>query len=525
MSKQLGFIKKYLFKLYFVLPPALQRIAVAVWNRFVKQSFLDSTDVLRVGLNLPICRHWNRSITVLMYAVWRSDPDLQKRFPLKDENGRSVFFQWFSENAGKEVGAPASLVSGAEERVTIDDIPQKASTPDPGDENPETMRSDELPGPGVNLVGFAAGELGMGEDVRMAAKALSTTSAVFCVVNYQHEIRSRQKDLSARQFFRKDNPYRCNILYMHADFLPWALSRLGPSFISNRYNIVYCPWELSASPPLWKYVFDLVDEVWVHSDFIRRSFIEVTEKPVRVMTPCVSLDPGRYRRYSRKDFGLPEDRYLFLHTFDFGSTMYRKNPAACVSAFQKAFPKGSEPCTLIIKTMNVEKNHPEWKKMLSASSEDARIKVFDKTVDRDRYLGLLWNCDSFVSLHRSEGFGRGMAEAMLMGKPVIVTNYSGNVDYTLPDNACTVDYRLISAEGFYAHSEKQVWADPDTDHAASYMKRLVYDAEYGEKIGRKAKAFIETSHNPCRVGDLYMERLKDLGLLEVTLRPFGEKDS
>ena len=518
-----GFVKKCLFGLYFILPPALQRIAVSVWNRFVKQSFLDSTDVLHVGLNLPISRHWNKSITVLMYAVWRSDPDLQKRFPMSDENGRSAFLRWFSENAVKTLRVPASLVSGAKEQGKIDP-PQKAPTPDRSDESPDATGSSENPEPGVNLVGFAAGELGMGEDVRMAAKALSTTAAEFCVVNYQHEIRSRQKDRSARQFFRKDNPYHCNILYMHADFLPWAMSRLGPSFISNRYNIIYCPWELSASPPLWKYVFDLVDEVWVHSDFIRRSLMEVTDKPVLVMTPCVSLDPGQYDHFRRKDFGLPEDRYLFLHTFDFGSTMYRKNPAACVSAFQEAFPKGSEPCMLIVKTMNVDKNHPEWKKMLSALAEDARIKVFDKTIDRNRYLGLLWNCDSFVSLHRSEGFGRGMAEAMLMGKPVIVTNYSGNVDYTLPDNSCPVDYRLISAEGFYAHSEKQVWADADTDHAASYMKRLVEDSEYGERIGRKAKAFIETSHNPNKVGRLYVSRLTELGLLQGTLRPSRDTD-
>ncbi|MGH9655742.1 MAG: glycosyltransferase, partial [Bryobacteraceae bacterium] len=124
---------------------------------------------------------------------------------------------------------------------------------------------------------------------------------------------------------------------------------------------------------------------------------------------------------------------------------------------------------------------------------------------------LMAACDSFVSLHRSEGFGLGIAEAMYLAKPVIATNYSGNVDFTKPDNSCLVDYRLVPVqEGEYLFPEGQVWADPNLEQAAAYMRRLAEDREYANEIGSNAAAFIRRQHSARATGARYARRLKQI---------------
>jgi glycosyltransferase involved in cell wall biosynthesis len=126
---------------------------------------------------------------------------------------------------------------------------------------------------------------------------------------------------------------------------------------------------------------------------------------------------------------------------------------------------------------------------------------------------LIDSCNSFVSLHRSEGFGRGPAEAMLLGKPVIVTNYSGNTDFTRPDNSCLVDYCLIPVRaGQYVFEEGQVWADVDIEHAAWHMKRLSEETTYATEIALRGQEFIREKFNSFVIGEIYARRLQELNL-------------
>ena len=352
----------------------------------------------------------------------------------------------------------------------------------------------------------------MGEHVRMSAAALEGRSIGWGVINYGQHIPGRQNAETDETRFLSDNRYKCNLFHINADQMLVALLTLGRRFFDGRYNIGYWAWELAHCPVEWEAPMALVDEVWAPSRFIQNAFAERARVPVEYMPLCVSLPA--IPPHSRASLGLPSDSFLFLFTFDFYSYVERKNPFGVIRAFKNAFRDRHERAALIIKAMNADESSEAWQRLLNLIDGDPRIIVINRTMDRLQVLQLFDACDCFVSLHRSEGFGRGPAEAMYLGKPVIVTNYSGNTDFTLPDNACLVDYRLVPVrEDEYVFATGQEWADPDEDHASWHMKTLADDAQLAREIGGRASAFIRDNFGPARIGSLYEDRLRKLGLL------------
>lgn len=206
-------------------------------------------------------------------------------------------------------------------------------------------------------------------------------------------------------------------------------------------------------------------------------------------------------KFQRFQFGLPERRFLFLYTFDGSSGLSRKNPFAAIDAFLAAFPNGSEPVGLVLKTKNVKQNDPAGALLREMAKRDTRIFLIEANFSKEETFGLQMVCDAYVSLHRAEGFGMTIAEAMLLGKPTIATNYSGNTDFCLPDTCCLVDYRLIPIEpGDYRFSEGQKWADADIDCAAKHMRNLVADSQLAARIGRAGAQYVRNNHSLASVG-------------------------
>jgi len=150
----------------------------------------------------------------------------------------------------------------------------------------------------------------------------------------------------------------------------------------------------------------------------------------------------------------------------------------------------------------------------SIDCEDPRLILLDKVLTDRETKALVKLCDCFLSLHRSEGFGRGLAEAMYLGKPVIATGYSGNLDFTNAQNACLVDYRLVPVKDHeYPFATGQKWAEPDIEHAVWFMRRLIKDTQYAQTIGQQAAYFIKTYHSPSAVGAKYRSRLVALKMV------------
>jgi glycosyltransferase involved in cell wall biosynthesis len=181
----------------------------------------------------------------------------------------------------------------------------------------------------------------------------------------------------------------------------------------------------------------------------------------------------KVKSYTRKQWSLPTSDYLFVFSFDGNSSLARKNPLGVIEAFQNAFPKGKEPVGLVIKCMRPDEKNPAWQTILKIAKKDSRIHIIDRMLDKPDVLGLYQLCDCFVSLHRAEGFGRGIAEALLLGLEVIATDHGGNVDFCLPGSACLVSSRLIAVgENEYVEHYGQCWADPDILVAAKFMQKI-----------------------------------------------------
>ena len=507
----------------------------------------------------------DRYISKLMYLIWQSRKDLQHAFDLNSVSGQQGFCSWYEVSVLREHTIAQQMPKNSTEMA---DYQQALSSAFPaqlplharlmrlesavskiGQRFPMPFRnlgkaiwyrllaltarmagksdgqhrihhdmhiSKPLPAgdtemPGANLIGYAHAELGMGQHVRMTATALATTDIKFGVLNFNVGVGSRQQATLDHGELITDNIYRANIFHINADQMLKAFSHLGRDFFEHRYNILYPFWELAKWPDEWVDILGLVEEIWAPTRFIQNAIAERTMLPVEYMPMCVYLPPPSGLK--RAHYGLPEDRFLFLFAFDFFSYIERKNPFATIRAFKKAFPGVSSKVGLVIKVMNGDTRNSEWIRMMQLIDGDPRIFVLNKTMTRQEVLDLYAVTDCFVSLHRSEGFGLGPAEAMYLKKPVIVTNYSGNTDFTLADNSCLVDYKLIPVErGQYIFENGQVWADPDVEHAAWYMRKLFDDEAFRSNLGERGAHLIHTAFSPATVARNYRKRLNKLNL-------------
>jgi glycosyltransferase involved in cell wall biosynthesis len=206
--------------------------------------------------------------------------------------------------------------------------------------------------------------------------------------------------------------------------------------------------------------------------------------------------------------------FNFLFYLDFSSYVQRKNPQAVIEAFLSAFPDASEnnQVGLIIKSIGGNQKPDILEAVQSIASRDSRILIIDETLPKAEMNGLISESSCFVSLHRSEGFGRGLAEAMWYGLPVIGTAYSGNLDFMFNDNSYLVNYSLIKVnEGEYVYPSGAYWADPDIDHAAKLMRYVFEHKEEAKLKGLRSQEYIRTHHSTKAVSNNILKRLKTLG--------------
>jgi glycosyltransferase involved in cell wall biosynthesis len=371
--------------------------------------------------------------------------------------------------------------------------------------------------PGAVLVGHPYGVLGKGEDIRTSAAAFSRAGIPFNIRNtldYGGHLAIFHKSFPFMEKISAESCYRANVFFLNADEMYPAYYQLGKQLFDGRYNIGYWSWELSAFPDEWKKAFSLVHEIWAPTRFIQQAISEKASCPV-IRMPFV-ISPVSDKHYSREYFGLPDRKFLFLFFFDFTSYVIRKNPFAVIQAFLRAFVgEQAAEAGLVIKMNGMDLRPDEFTRFLACDElRDPRITLIDKVFDDGEMAGLVQVCDCFVSLHRSEGFGRGLAEAMYFGKPVIATGYSGNLDFTNDCTACLVDYTLVPVgEHEYPFGQGKFWAEPDVEHAAWYMKRLVQDQGYRASLGARAMNLIKSHHSPEVVGARYKARLTQLDLM------------
>ena len=340
---------------------------------------------------------------------------------------------------------------------------------------------------GVNISGYLKGEFGVAEAARASIKSMEA-AGVPHVLNLADTHVHRHED-HLIDGFSETNPYRVNLVHVNADQSNQFARGKGAGYFQERYNIGYWFWELSQFPSKWRSAFDFYQEIWAASAFCQECIARISPVPVVKVTFPVLVDSVPALP-NRSAFGLAEDEFLFGFVFDYLSLAERKNPLGLIKAFRQAF-EDREGALLVIKTINAE-HAPEQVALLRDVAKGCNVRFIDGHISRQEMTGLIASFDSFVSLHRSEGFGIGMAQAMYLGKPVIATGYSGNMDFMNHNNSYLVRYRLAELEQDYGPYEKgNVWADPDLDHAAELMRLVFADRAGAQIIAARAEADIK----------------------------------
>ena len=364
-------------------------------------------------------------------------------------------------------------------------------------------------GLGVNVFAYARGQFGLAEAARLYARALLSVGCPVAVHDITLDLAHSVGDDSLDAHIGSDTPHSVNLIFVNPDYLDDAIASVGRDRLAGRRNIGCWFWELEKFPDDWLPALSEVDEILVSSAFVADIVRRVTEKPVlHVPLPVIEqLDSG----LQRADFGLGERDFVFLCSFDYNSFLARKNPLAVIKAFRRAFEHQCTDVRLLIKCSNGHRYPERLRELLNAAAVDQRITVRDEVIDRAHVQALQRCVDAYVSLHRSEGFGLGLAECMRLGKPVIATAWSGNMDFMNDDNSCLVDYRLVPVgEGEYPHHVGQRWAEPDVECAARHMRRLVIEPAFAKRIGAHAALDISQRFSAHSTAMQFVSRLRML---------------
>jgi glycosyltransferase involved in cell wall biosynthesis len=358
---------------------------------------------------------------------------------------------------------------------------------------------------GMSIAGYVRAEMGIGESSRLAAQACQAVGLPFSMHDFNVGNNSRVADQRWEHKIAAENKYWVNVFHINADQLVYAYEHLGAKFFAGHYNIGYWAWELTDFPDAWVPAFEMVDEVWAPATFVVEAISRKTSVPVLRMPHGVRVMPDPAVR--RSDLGLPESKFLFLAMYDTHSFQGRKNPQAAIRAFCRAFPDPKD-IALVVKINNPRSFPDQIESLKELVRGHPGVVVLDQILSRQDVSNLESLCDCYLSLHRSEGFGLGLAEAMSLGKPVIGTNWSGNLDFMNPDNSCCVRWKPVAVGNAYESCARgMVWADPDVEHAAWFMARVVNDRCWARELGLRGRETIERDFSPEAVGRMYQARL------------------
>jgi glycosyltransferase involved in cell wall biosynthesis len=341
---------------------------------------------------------------------------------------------------------------------------------------------------GFNLVGYLSREMSLGHVARSLASAAANAQIPVARISYEHA----ESPLIGGHPRGCTMQFQTTLAVVTALEFPLLVETLPQVFVASRRVIGYWFWELEHVPPKMISALDLVDEIWAGSRFVADALTAVTDKPVRrldVRVPeptCSDL-----QRTSFDPLRKTADRFMFLVVFDHFSVVERKNPVGVIEAFKAAFKPGEGP-VLVIKSINGSARPKYQGQVEEAADGRPDIIVWDEFLPRPDQMALVRAADCLVSLHRSEGLGLHLAEAMWLGTPTIATAYSGNLDFMDPSCSLLVSAgRTNVVDGQGAYPSTAMWADPDLAEAASYMRQIASDAGLARALASAGRTRME----------------------------------
>lgn len=423
-------------------------------------------------------------------ALYWSRPDLQVHFPEVTSGDLENFRYWLKDRGPVESETVRFL-------GTLETEHHVEST------RPVRVAKKPI---GVDLVGYLNAEQGVGEAGRLACNALRRCGIPTTAIHYSRTQSRQNLDFASGREAR----FQTMFLSANADQVPVIVNDLGPSFVAGSYVISQWFWELEQLPRWYSAAYPLVDEIWAPTSFIYealRSHIP-DGKNLRLMNLPL-LTPVVDSHMSRAKFGFG-DEFVFLFSFDFLSVAKRKNPLGVVEAYRRAFSSDTGT-RLVIKSINGHLRLDELEALRWAMRDRRDIEIMDTYLDFPTVAALMKASDCYVSLHRSEGLGLTIAEAMLLEKPVIATAYGGNMDFMNQDISVLVPWKRVPVgSGAEAYQPDATWAEPDLDVAASAMRFLFEDREKAREIGLRARKYLEDNFSLEVCGQKMADRLHQI---------------
>jgi glycosyltransferase involved in cell wall biosynthesis/SAM-dependent methyltransferase len=364
----------------------------------------------------------------------------------------------------------------------------------------------------IVLVGHPFAPIEMGELIRASCRAFRSVATSIRVYDVYGRGRTTNADLR-REFdplLTDRLSHSLNIFYLDGTEISDAFQRLPP-LSPTSYNIIWSMWELTRYPGAWARDVGRFQEAWVTSRFTEASLRDAVSIPVSRMP--VGIEPRLPWTHGRRYFGIPEAPFTFLFAFDFLSFIERKNPFAVLEAFRRLTRLRPRHDVRLVLQLNNSRERPlDHQRLLASLAEaDDRIVLIDRVMTDAETKNIIRCCDCFVSLHRSEGFGGALAEAMYFRKTVIATGYSANLDFMSKENSLLVPYELVAVPaGSYPHADGQVWAEPDIDCAVDAMATLLDDQAHHRAVGEAASRQIRTRFSYGAVGSRYLSRIAEI---------------
>lgn len=411
-------------------------------------------------------------VTRYLRGLWEMRVDLQQAYPDLTGPDAAAYLERARSSARSGDAIELALVPGVggASSSTVPIWPAYA--------RPDQLRE------GVNVAGYLNAELGIGVVARLALEALKAGGVECATAARKTHTHRHSATFASREAHFGD--FDVNLVCVNADRFTEFAHSVGPNFFDSRYTIGLWWWEVAEMPPIYRQSFDLVDEIWCGSDHVRDAISRVTSKPVhKVILPLAMLGPSATTPDRRH--GVKQSEFDFLFSFDFYSVVDRKNPRGLIDAYTSAFDS-SDGTRLIIKTFGGDQHVSELESLKIYAEDRADIEFRDGYLDANTNIELMASADCYVSLHRAEGLGLTMAEAILADTPVIATGYSGNLEFTTSETAWLVPYTLVDipagSEPYMAGSK---WAEPDLDAAARLMRHVFENPGEAKERARIAR--------------------------------------
>ena len=360
---------------------------------------------------------------------------------------------------------------------------------------------------GINLYGLLRSEIGLSQGAKLYAKAMEEGKIPHTLLNLDFMPDLPQNDTRYDDRLVQENKYAINVV--HINPLEWrdGCGTFSQKQFDRHYNIIVILWELEKLPKSWTMIFRYVDEVWAPSQFIADAVRKETDKPVTVIP--YGMETPYDESLTRADFGLSDEDFLVLMMFDSNSYASRKNPGAAIDAFREAYGENPEHVKLVIKI-----NNPKAEDIAFVEEHiggKAGYTLITERMDKERLNSLIRLCDVFLSLHRSEGYGLVLAEAMSLGTATVATNWSANTEFMPEGTACLVDYTMVPVGNAYRYELEGIeWADPDVHQAAEYLKRLHDEPAYMEQIVKAGQKQIREQLSVEKCAEKIRERLDEI---------------